>query len=275
MSVGDVFFYLRLFILANFFQALLLLGSFHLKQPHSVSFGSVRKQDWRRFFSYSFIVFATNIIQFLAYRIDYWLVAFYKGDEELGLYSLAVRLNQLFWILPLFFAGIIFPQTADSNIRNSEVSVVRLTRITIAILLVAELIALVLATPIIPFVFGKAYQRSVGPFIYLLPGFFLFGINILLAAYYAGKKQLNVNFIGSTICFLIVLFLDLLLIPRYGIIGAATASTVGYSVCGLYFVWRFTAFNRSKMANLLFLKPQDLTEIRHFVKYLFLRRDLL
>ena len=266
----DVFFYLRLFILTSFFQAVLLLVFFHFNQQQAMLFSPVHREDWKKFFSYSFVVFITNIIQFLAYRVDYWLVAFYQGNEALGLYSLAVRLCQLFWILPLLFAGIIFPQTADNKVVNHELRVVMLTRITIAILLLAELVALFLAEPVIPFVFGKAYHRSVGPFIYLLPGFFLLSINILLAAYYAGKKQLHVNFIGSTMCFVIVLFLDVILIPRYGINGAAIASTIAYSACGIYFIWRFTEFNKSKMVDLLFLKLQDVTEIRIFVKHLFL-----
>jgi O-antigen/teichoic acid export membrane protein len=266
----DVFFYLRLFILTSFFQAVLLSVFFHFNQHQSILFSPVQKEDWRKFFSYSFVVFITNIIQFLAYRVDYWLVAFYKGEEALGLYSLAVKLSQLFWILPLLFAGIIFPQTADNKVVNYELRVTALVRITVAILLVIELAALVIARPIIPYVFGEAYERSIVPFIYLLPGYFLLSINILLAAYYAGKKQLHINLIGSTMCFLIVLFLDLLLIPRYGINGAAIASTVAYSVCGIYFIWRFTEFNRSKLSELLFLKSQDVAQIRIFVKQLFI-----
>lgn len=266
----DVFFYLRLFILTSFFQAVLLSVFFHFNQQQAMLFSPVHREDWKKFFSYSFIVFITNIIQFLAYRVDYWLVVFFKGEEALGLYSLAVRLSQLFWILPLLFAGIIFPQTADSKIVNYELRVITLVRITVAILFLAGLVAIMLARPLFPFLFGKPYERSVEPFIYLLPGIFLFSVNILLAAYYAGKKQLHVNFIGSTMCFLIVLFLDLVLIPRYGINGAAIASTIAYSASGLYFIWRFTNFNRRKMSDLLFLKSRDIMEIGIFVKHLFI-----
>ena len=266
----DVFFYLRLFILTSFFQAVLLSVFFHFNQQQAMLFSPVNREDWKKFFSYSFVVFITNIIQFLAYRVDYWLVVFFKGEEALGLYSLAVRLSQLFWILPLLFAAIIFPQTADSKIVNYELRVITLVRITVAILFLAGLVAITLARPLIPFLFGKPYERSVEPFIYLLPGIFLFGVNILLAAYYAGKKQLHVNLIGSTMCFLIVLFLDLVLIPRYGINGAAIASTIAYSASGLYFIWRFTNFNRRKMSDLLFLKSQDIMEIGIFVKHLFI-----
>jgi O-antigen/teichoic acid export membrane protein len=266
----DVFFYLRLFILTSFFQAVLLAVFFHFKQRQSMLFSPVQKEDWNKFFSYSFVVFITNIIQFLAYRVDYWLVAFYKGNEALGLYSLAVRLSQLFWILPLLFAGIIFPQTADKKMVNHEARVTALVRVTAATLFLGELIALAFARPVIPFLFGKPYERSVEPFIYLLPGIFLFSINILLAAYYAGKKELLVNLIGSTMCFVIVLFLDLILIPQYGINGAAIASTIAYSVCGLYFVWRFTRFNKTKMSELLVIKLQDVRQIRIFIKHLFI-----
>lgn len=269
-GINDIFFYLRLFILTNFLQALLLSAFFHSTQHEPILYGPIRKEDWKIFFSYSFIVFITNIIQFFAYRIDYWLVAYYKGNEALGLYSLAVRLGQVFWILPLLFAGIIFPQTADKTNVNYELRLRALVRITAATLFLVELIALIFAGPMIPFLFGKPYTNSVEPFIYLLPGIFLFSINILLAAYYAGKKELFVNFVGSTMCFLIVLILDLWLIPLYGIKGAAIASSVAYSCSGLYFIWRFTSFRKQGVTNLLVMKTNDVSEIKNFLTHLFI-----
>src|SRR6185369_6584185 len=204
----DILFYLQVFIAANFFQALLLMVVFHSSSDRSAWFAATEKKDWRIFFSYSFVAFVTNVIQFFAYRVDYLLVDYYKGTEALGLYSLAVKLVQLFWVLPILFTGIIFPQVADKENQQSEARLKTLVRITLAFLFLAALLALTLATVIIPFLFGDAYRQSVRPFIYLLPGLFLFSIDILLAAYFAGKNRLNVNLVGSIICFSIVFVLD-------------------------------------------------------------------
>ncbi len=73
------------------------------------------KNEISVFFSYSFIVFITNVIQIFAYRVDYWIVDYYHGESELGVYALATKLAQVLWVLPGVFAGIIFPQVADEE----------------------------------------------------------------------------------------------------------------------------------------------------------------
>ena len=267
-DVRDVVFYLEIFIGTTFLQALFLLLAFHLSDRSSW-FVATEKKDWKIFFSYSFIVFITNVIQFLAYRVDYWLVDYYRGNEALGLYSLAVKLGQLFWVLPILFAGIIFPQASDKENEQSEARLKVLTRISVTFLFIAELIALALASLLIPFLFGEAYRQTVTAFIYLLPGIFLFSIDILLAAWFAGKNRLNVNLTGSIMCFLVVLVLDLWLIPRRGIQGAAIASSIAYSFAGLYFIWKFTGFRKNEMAEILLIKSKDLAAVTGFLKKIF------
>ena len=222
----DILFYLQIFIGAGFLQALLLAITFHIVTKQRIQFVKTGRSAYKLFFSYSFLVLITNVIQFFAYRVDYWLVHYFKGNEALGLYSLAVRLGQLFWALPLLFASIIFPMMADKEKNYDETKLLALIRTTNAISFIAMLAATALAGWVIPFVFGEGFKGSVRPFLYLLPGLFLFSINIMLASYFAAKNRLMVNFTGSVICLLLVLALDLWLIPIIGIEGAAIASSV-------------------------------------------------
>lgn len=253
----DLFFYLDIFILCTFVQAILLVFIFHIAYDRGFRFLKIEKNDWRVFFSYSFIVFLTNVIQFLAYRIDYWLVNYYHGEAALGVYSLAVKLGQLLWVLPILCASIVFPLVADKEKRYDEIKILALVRVTNTILFVAGIIALLTGAWAIPLFFGDSYEGSIIPFYYLLPGLFFFCTSIILAAYFAGRNQVTVNLVGSTLCFMLVLVLDLLLIPSMSVKGAAIASSIAYSFNAFYYLWKFNRQHKTRLLYFFVWKKSD------------------
>jgi O-antigen/teichoic acid export membrane protein len=266
MGKKDNLFYLQFFILTVFVQAVLMVFTFHFSVNQKLQFQKVNKTDARLFFSYSFIVFITNCIQFLAYRVDYWLVNYYHGKSSLGEYALAVKLNQLFWVLPSLAASIVFPMIASKEKLYDKKQLMSLMRIVNTSLLVAAVVAFFIAPWLVPFFFGKQYTESIRPFQYLLPGFFMFGNSIMLAAWFAGKNMLYVNLIGSSICFILVLILDLWLIPLLGIKGAAIASSIAYSISALYNIIKFTGFNIKSIVSIMLMKSGDWLTIKNFFK---------
>lgn len=262
----DTFFYLQVFILTTFIQAALLFVQFHVRTKLPVRLLPVLTKEWKLFFSYSFIVFITNVIQFLAYRVDYWLLVYYRDHEALGLYALAMRLCQMFWVIPILFAGIIFPRVADRNIQFDSDGFLKLTRITVAFIFICMIPAALLAGWLIPWFFGAAFSESIMVFLYLLPGFLLFSYNILLAAWFAGKNKLHINLIGSAICFVLVFIFDIWLIPVYGIEGAAIASCVAYAAAGLYSICQFTQMEKESFISFFILQKGDWQALKPFFK---------
>jgi O-antigen/teichoic acid export membrane protein len=259
-------FYLVLFVCTCLIQAVLMIIAFHVSVKEKIRFQKMDKADVRIFFSYSFIVFITNCIQFMAYRVDFWLVNYYQGKSALGIYALAVKLNQLFWVLPLLAASIVFPMVAAREKQYDEKQLLLLMRVINTILLIAASIAFFAAPWLIPFLFGEQYRQSVGAFLYLVPGFFMFGIIIMLAAYYAGKNQLRVNLLGSSLCFGLVFLLDLWLIPKMGIKGAAIASSLAYSATTIFYLVKFSSVSKQLLANIFFIRPGDWPGLKDFFR---------
>jgi O-antigen/teichoic acid export membrane protein len=56
--------------------------------------------------------------------------------------------------------------------------------------------------------------------------------------------------------------LNAVLIPLWGINGAAAASLISYSVCAFLFVFEYTRATGSKIRDLLILNREDLATIR-------------
>jgi O-antigen/teichoic acid export membrane protein len=254
----NIFIFFIVYILAHFSQAIVLISAYHIINKVPVVVTYLNKQEVKLFFSYSFLAFITNILQFFAYRADYWIVEYFRGSMQLGLYSVSVRLAQLFWILPNLIAAIIFPQVAGKLTKGNEYNFLSMIRLMNTCNIVAGLCLLLLSPYLVVLFFGEEYSDSVIPFQILLPGVIGFCITTVLASYFAGINKLKVNFGGTILCLLVILVLDLVLIPGYGIAGAAIASCMGYTLTAVYSLTIFKQLTQVPFRHLLFLTRADL-----------------
>ena len=250
--------YFIFFIVFQFFQAALLTFFYHKKFAIRFRLQLFSRNELRIFFSYSLVAFVTNCIQFLAYRMDFWFVDFYRDDKSLGWYSLASRLVQFFFIASMSYASIIHPYISSVKQQYEKAKFVLLIKFMNLVNLLLGIALFALSRWVIPFLFGSEYSASVLPFQILLPGVLLFCITNVLAAYFSGLNLLKVNLIGSSLCFVLILLLDFLLIPSYGIVGAAITSSIGYSITTLYFITVYCIHNHLKFSSLFLLHKSDL-----------------
>ena len=208
-----------------------------------------------RFFSYSMLAWVANSIQFLVYRIDFWILHYFHGETELGLYALAVRIGQTFWILPGLLATVILPHLTSVNFDRSILE--RIIRITNTVNLVLALLLAIISRFFIPWIFGESFSGAVLPFIILLPGVLFVSMHTLLAAYFAGKNKVSYNLQASIFSLVLITILDFLLIPSMGKTGAALASTIAYTAGCAYAMIVYFKMENYPMYRLL-MKRQDI-----------------
>jgi O-antigen/teichoic acid export membrane protein len=209
---------------------------------------------------FSLFSYVTNTIQLLAYRIDYWILDHYHPGAPLGWYSLAVRLIQVLWFLPVVMATIFFPEAASSK-GMPATTLSRAIRHLNGLNLLLLVLLLLVIRPAISVFFGDTYLPSAYLVLLLLPGMVSFGITTLIASYMAGENRLRVNFIGSSICLILVLILDLTLIPRWGASGAAMASSIAYLGTTIYFILVYRARSGSTLRQLFLPSFKEVREL--------------
>ncbi len=71
----------------------------------------------------------------------------------------------------------------------------------------------------------------------MLPGYFFWAAVIYVGAYFSWAGKFYYNLICSSLCFIVILIADLVLIPEYGIAGAAWANTIAYSLVFLFYIY--------------------------------------
>jgi Na+-driven multidrug efflux pump len=91
----------------------------------------------------------------------------------------------------------------------------------------------------------------------MAPGYLIFTTTTLLAAYFSANRLLKINLIGSVLCCVLMILLDLILIPTLSYKGAAIANVIAYSVTTIYFLYRSIAVIKISPHEFFTIKRSD------------------
>ncbi len=185
---------------------------------------------------YALVALAANVIFFLVYRVDYWIVKKYCTLQELGNYIQVSKLGQMLLIIPTIISSVVLPQTAGGDTELSEMknNILIIGRISSLLFFILFLIIVLSGKWIFPFVFGQTFQLMYVPFLLLLPGIWALSNLTILSAYFAGINKVKINVQGASLALLVILAGDFVFIPHFGIPAAAMVSTAGYTVNFMY-----------------------------------------
>lgn len=261
-SIQHTLLILKIYILVIALQALLNLVILLKKINFGFRLTFLNHKQIKLIFTYAGIAFFCNFFQFLAYRMDFWFIDYFHNKEELGLYALASKLNQVLWLIPMTIAAVIIPFTVTAADQLME-KVKMILRILFNGYLILGILLAILSPVFIPLIFGNSFSGTVLPFIILLPGVIIFSITTVLAAYFAGINRQDINLKISIFCFLIILLGDILLVPKFDKEGAAIASCIGYAFSGFFSLYVFSKQSQWSFKELLLIKKEDILMIKN------------
>ena len=245
-----------LLCLTTFIQAVSLVILFHSVNSR-LRIVRISTHDLRSLFHFSIVVFITNLVQFFAYRADYWLINYFRSESELGIFSQANRFAQMLWVLPNILAAMLIPLIAAPGGDFNEKGVIRLVRVinysNILVIGIIILVALLTYDLFLP----ASFSAGLFPLLLMIPGYYFFCINILLAAFFSSRRLLWVNLIGSFLCFIVIILADLILIPPFGIQGAAIADSIAYSAAAIFSILSFMRHTSFSFADLFRIRRTD------------------
>jgi O-antigen/teichoic acid export membrane protein len=193
-------------------------------------------QPLRRALRFGMFAWAGNLLQQVNYRFDVLILAGYAAASEVGIYSVALTLTGVAWVLPHGLQMVIFPRTASLDAaatsgeltsQESDFAVARGVRHSVLLLLPAGLIVAALLL-LVPLVYGSSFDKTVGLGFVLLPGVLALGVGKVLGSVVAGRGAPRYNLYTAAIVAALTLVLYFTLIPAYEEWGAAAASSISY-----------------------------------------------
>jgi len=170
-----------------------------------------------------------NMLQFFNYRLDMFIVNYFLGASSVGIYSVSVGLAELLWRLPNAVGFVMLPKAAAAQPQLLNRFTPRVLRTTMGLSALGALGLMFLGRPLIQFLYAAAFIDSYTPMLALLPGVVLLGGVKVLSSDITGRGYPAYNSINAGVAVALTVFLDLVLIPRYGVIGAAIASSIAYT----------------------------------------------
>ncbi len=169
-----------------------------------------------------------GLLSLVNLRLDVAILGALAGPAVLGVYSVASKYAELLRLPGLAVNYVLYPSFARDGATDARTRTRALLPRTAGLNVLGAIPLALLATPLIPLVFGAQFTGAVHPALILLLGLLGEGVAGLIGAYLYGIGRPGLNSLAIGAGVVVTVVLDLLLIPRFGVAGAAVASTVAY-----------------------------------------------
>lgn len=184
----------------------------------------------KRTLNYGWKAHLSNILAFVNYRSDIFLVNFFINPAVTGIYVIAVQIAEKLWMLSQAASAVLLPRLsamyqdpqARSSLTNKGFIIVSV------VTAVGSIIAAILLWWLVGPVFGNDYSAALPAFLYLLPGIIAGAGSRIYSNCIAAAGKPEWNMYSSLAVVTINIAGNVLLIPELGIIGAALATSIAY-----------------------------------------------
>ncbi|MBU1204265.1 MAG: flippase [Nanoarchaeota archaeon] len=213
---------------------------------------------YRKLFSFSWPLLFTSFLLMLISWTDTLMLGYFKTVSEVGIYNAAMPTAQILYIIPYAFSFLFIPILTKFYAKKKWTLLSHLYYSTTKWIFIINLLVLTTfiftSKTIIQLLFGPNYFSSIIPLMILSTGCFIgyFPINsenILLIF-----KRTRLILFNMTVGAVFNFFLNLLLIPNYGVVGAAIATSSSLTVMALLYIIQANHITKIKLLDFSYLK---------------------
>jgi len=205
----------------------------------------------KQFILFSAMAYIGNVFQFFSYKLDFWIVDANYGKASLGVYSLAAQLSQLLWLLPQSLATVLYAYASSSSEEESLKTTLLLKKVAFYGTLIFAIVGLTLSYFFIPILYGKEFVPAIKLIAIFIIGIVPFSIPTVLASFFAARGLFKYSFYTAICVSIVTICCYIVVIPRYGVVGAAIASAFSYLCSTILFEYLvYKKFNVNPFTSL-------------------------
>ncbi|SSL01480.1 Polysaccharide biosynthesis protein [Klebsiella pneumoniae] len=205
----------------------------------------VRNKKWiwssseaKRLLSESWPLILSGVALMLYMRIDQIMIGNMINDSAVGVYSVAVKMAEVWYFVPAAVVSSLFPKIIKEKYlseNNYNKRMQFLYDVLISISFMVAIVVTVFSDFIISFFFGSNYLEASSVIKVYVWGSVFYFLSSASGRWYINEGlqfyALSRNIVGL----ILAIFLNYLLIPRYGLIGSAYATIVAFSFVAYFF----------------------------------------
>ncbi len=204
--------------------------------------GGIVTDYWKTLLNYGYKSHLSNILGFINYRADMFLLGYFLGPVSVGIYTIAVSITEKLWLFSTSISTVLLPRLSELSSDEDKRTILTplIARWVLWLTAFAASILAAIGLFIINIIFGEQYTEAYSVILLLLPGIVLGSCSRVLANDMAARGRPDLNLATSWIAVTINVVGNIILIPRMGMQGAAIATSFAYT---LNFVMRIAMHN--------------------------------
>jgi O-antigen/teichoic acid export membrane protein len=192
--------------------------------------------------SWPYILSTVSIVIYM--RIDQIMIKSLLDEKSLGLYAAIIPLSSFWNVLPMILCMSVAPYIA--KIKNSdnvkfEIIMLKLFRAALIFSVLAILVTLLLSKPVISLLYGPAYEGAADILnIYVFTNAPIF-LGVVQGLWFINHKKPHLALLQTISGALFSIFGNLLLIPVFGLKGAALTAVIAQLISSVlinFIFWR-------------------------------------
>ncbi len=196
-------------------------------------FGLLKESVWLIFSGIAAVIYL---------KIDQIMLGSMVGQEEVGVYSVAVKLSEIWYFFPIALAASFFPKLIKDKKTNPimyEKMLQGLIDLVFVFSLIVVTFTLAFSWFFVPFIFGAEYQRSASLLnIQIWACCFVF-MRAITSKWLIAESMVKFSLLSQGTGAILNVVLNLYLIPLYQAEGAAWATLLSYFFASYLCFWIF------------------------------------
>lgn len=244
-------FYFAIIFSFEFFIAFILMY-FSMKDTF-LKFNNFSISIAKEFLKNGFPLLLASFTVMIYMKIDQVLLGKLKGNEDLGIYSAAIKIAEMVYIIPTMFCSTIYPKIIaslnESNLKFEEL----IKKIFFSLFWMAIIISIItyfLSDFILNILYGNQFAASSNVLkIVCFSNVFVF-VGVIMNYLLIALNLTKISLYKTVITGIFALILNLILINKYGYFGAAV-SLLATQFCNIFIIY---LFKDSKQPFLLMTK---------------------
>jgi O-antigen/teichoic acid export membrane protein len=209
------------------------------------------------FVRYGIRLYPQNVMGFFNYRVDVLLLSWMLGNRGdvltlIGYYYIAVRLAEMVFYVPDSISAMLYPAISASERHEADRFAPAVSRFTMLATVMA-------AAAVIPAGFAAiwlilpGFKPAFPALVVILPGIVSLSLSKVLASYIVGLGRPLPTAVAALVALTLNIVANLILIPRFGIVGASASSLISYTCHALILL--VTASRMARVSPLAFVLP--------------------
>lgn len=229
------------FAIANFAQALVTALAFiFIYKARSKLSISKWKFSWNKageLFKQGWVIYLGSIFAMIYLKIDQVMLRWLEGPEAVGVYAVAAQLSEAWYFVPVAIVTSIFPELIKLKEKSESLFYKRLQQLFDLLFILAVGVAIIMTLIsewVITLFYGIHYLESASILvIHIWAAIFIF-IRAAFSKWILIESVLMFSLITQGTGAVVNIALNYLLIPQFGVQGAAYATLLSYSFASVF-----------------------------------------